>query len=731
MRLSQITPKRWLAIILALYIALGIAYSVVIPLAETPDESEHFRYMQSIANSGELPLLLPEREANVTLEAHQPPLYYLLGATLFSGMDLDLADNPPDNPCFSFEPDDPGRKTAYLHNSDEWPPERDLYRAFLMMRWLSVLMGAVTIGLAYVIGRQAAPTLSWFGPAAAAILAFNPQFIFITASMNNDVPTTMLGATIVALSVSVISRPRLPMYLLLGITIGLGILTKFALIAFWPLAFVAVVWPNLHISYHPLRMRINFDSLIGRLSAVTIPPLLIAGWWYLRNYRLYGDPLMWDVTLAAKGSVIARTSPFAARRDLAEFLSLHFQSFWLWFGWLNIKAPAWVYGLFLVLCLVAAAGLIRWLWRRNVPVERPALGINALAILAIYASLLQYIQTINWTGYQGRLAFAAAASISMFIALGLAALGSKKLAAGAATGLLVVATGALLLLLLPAYPRPTINQPGQDLTRTCIRFDEGLQVEAVETADSVRPSETLPVTLYGYGLANATGPQTAVLRLHGAGGQEVGQVTTELQWQKGEVVSATAALPVVQDAAPARAVLDIALLDEAGQNQAAASATGRVLEVPAPLQTVKIVPSSVYSPDPQFKTAASFGDQLALIGYDVRWAREGPIVTLYWQALEEMAQDYTTFVHVLNGEGQLVAQSDSQPTNGIYPTSIWDKGEIVADRKDLILPPEAVNHNLQIAAGVYLLETMQRLPVKDAAGQLQQGNQWLLNLDSP
>ena len=261
-----------------------------------------------------------------------------------------------------------GAKSAFLHNSDEWPPQRDVYRAFLLMRWISVLMGAATVCLAYVIGSQMVPTIAWFGPAVAAMLAFNPQFILVTASMNNDVPTTLLGAAIVALSVSAISRPRMPIYVLLGIVTGLGLLTKFALIAFWPLALLAAVWPAIQISRSPFTVRLNPDGLFSRLLIVTLLPLLIAGWWYLRNYLLYGDPLMWDVTLAAKGSVIARTSPFTIT-DLGEFASLHFQSYWLWFGWLNIKAPGWIYGLLLLVCLIAAAGLIRLLMKRNVPVE--------------------------------------------------------------------------------------------------------------------------------------------------------------------------------------------------------------------------------------------------------------------------------------------------------------------------------------------------------------------------
>jgi hypothetical protein len=96
-----------------------------------------------------------------------------------------------------------------------------------------------------------------------------------------------------------------------------------------------------------------------------------------------------------------------------------------------------------------------------------------------------------------------------------------------------------------------------------------------------------------------------------------------------------------------------------------------------------------------------------------------------------MAQDYTTFVHIVDGGGNLVAQSDSQPTNGIYPTSIWDEGEIVADRKELTLPADAPLEQLNMVTGVYLLETLQRLPVTDAAGQRQPGDQWRLDLPKP
>ena len=110
---------------------------------------------------------------------------------------------------------------------------------------------------------------------------------------------------------------------------------------------------------------------------------------------------------------------------------------------------------------------------------------------------------------------------------------------------------------------------------------------------------------------------------------------------------------------------------------------------------------------------------------------EGQIITLYWQAQEEITADYTTFMHILDETGQLIAQDDSQPTGGVYPTSIWDKGEIVADRKVLNIPKNSLGGAVTVASGVYLLETLERLPVSDPTGQSQPNNQWPLELPSP
>lgn len=701
---------RGIVLILISYIVLALIYSVVVPLAETPDESEHFNYLQHIAFTGNLPVMQPVREENATLEAHQPPLLYLVGAALTSPIEMDAADNLPENSCFSFEPDDNGRQQAYLHRVEEWPPQRGVYQVFQVMRWLSVVLGAVTVWLAYKIGQQVLPGDGRLPILAAALLAFNPQWIHITASLNNDVPTTMLGAAIIYLSIEGGKNPHQRTFAGLGILLGLGFLTKFALLAFWPIPFLAAIVPyvdrNLRATQRAIRT--HLPSLTAHLLLLTILPLLIADWWYWRGFALHGDPLLWEVTLAAKGTVIARTTPFTLA-DLGEFLVTHFQSYWLWFGWLNVKGPGWLYWLFLLVVLTAVIGFFKLLLRRHLTVNWWAVLFCGLGMAAIYASLLQYIQTINWTGYQGRLAFAAAAPIAVLLALGLVSLRQKWLDTAVAGSFFLVSLFAVPFIILPAYPRPHIYQPAPDLTRTCLRFESGLQVEAIDLPDEVKPGQPLPVTLYGFGLETSDVAQTVLVELVGWEDEILGHAETDLSWHVGDVVSDTVFLSV-SDSLPTRGLVRLSMPD-----QTATSATGRPLVLPLVVDSVKVAPARPYQPDPAFQTNIQFGDVLKLVGYDLR--EETGNVTLYWQALAPMTNDFTTFVHLLDEEGNLVAQDDSQPGHGRYPTSIWEPGEFVADTKSLPMLEG------QIVVGVYLFETLERLPALDDNGEPMAHNQ--------
>ncbi len=122
------------------------------------------------------------------------------------------------------------------------------------------------------------------------------------------------------------------------------------------------------------------------------------------------------------------------------------------------------------------------------------------------------------------------------------------------------------------------------------------------------------------------------------------------------------------------------------------------------------------------------GASIELLGYDVEnWQQaasgrqyhiEGKPqaleVTLYWRADKPVREDYTVFVQLLDAEGRLVTQHDGQPLQGYLPTGDWSPGDVIPDWHRLPLPSDLPPGFYQLVAGMYLLETMDRLPVHAA-----------------
>jgi hypothetical protein len=100
-----------------------------------------------------------------------------------------------------------------------------------------------------------------------------------------------------------------------------------------------------------------------------------------------------------------------------------------------------------------------------------------------------------------------------------------------------------------------------------------------------------------------------------------------------------------------------------------------------------------------------FGDAMRLSGYDLRPVSLTPgatvSVTLYWQSLRALADDYTTFVHILNADGVMIGQDDHQPGGAYYPTHLWRAGELLKDTHSFTLPPDLGRAPYSIVAGLY------------------------------
>ncbi len=127
---------------------------------------------------------------------------------------------------------------------------------------------------------------------------------------------------------------------------------------------------------------------------------------------------------------------------------------------------------------------------------------------------------------------------------------------------------------------------------------------------------------------------------------------------------------------------------------------------------------------------AGVGQDLRLLGYNLEpeQAKPGETVelALYWEAIQKPSGDYTVFTHLREPSGELHGQNDSQPQAGMYPTYLWDEGERVEDRHEVVIAEDATAGEYEIALGMYILSTLERLPITDQEGSLAPDRQLLI-----
>jgi hypothetical protein len=95
-------------------------------------------------------------------------------------------------------------------------------------------------------------------------------------------------------------------------------------------------------------------------------------------------------------------------------------------------------------------------------------------------------------------------------------------------------------------------------------------------------------------------------------------------------------------------------------------------------------------------------------------ARPGEVLALAftWETDRPLAERFKVFIHLLNGEGALVAQRDSEPGNNLQITTLWQPGVPVDDAHGLILPRLLPAGEYQLVIGLYNLDVpTQRLAV--------------------
>ena len=199
--------KRWVTVLVLLHFALGLLYDRATPIFEAPDESFHFAFIRSLWQGGGLPVQDPAQPGPWEQEGSQPPLYYLVMATFTRGLPT------PDwdavfvrNPFLRHEPGNPHNVNAYRHPLTSATPYADTALAVHVVRWLSLVLSAITVALIYRLALAALGD-PWLALLAAALAGLNPQVLFINASVNNDTLLTLLCTGALWILLALLARP--------------------------------------------------------------------------------------------------------------------------------------------------------------------------------------------------------------------------------------------------------------------------------------------------------------------------------------------------------------------------------------------------------------------------------------------------------------------------------------------------------------------------------------------
>jgi hypothetical protein len=94
-------------------------------------------------------------------------------------------------------------------------------------------------------------------------------------------------------------------------------------------------------------------------------------------------------------------------------------------------------------------------------------------------------------------------------------------------------------------------------------------------------------------------------------------------------------------------------------------------------------------------------------------------LTLFWEAEAPIPVDFTVFVQLVDATNQILAQRDSKPQDGFYPTSSWQPGELIIDQHKFPLPDDISPGSYDLLVGFYEAGNGQRLQILDDSGAFQ------------
>lgn len=553
------TPKEgrgdWrLAGLLILFASVAVYFTIKIPAFETPDEFQHYAFVQHVVTWFDLPKSEPDTPGLWRQQGVQAPLYYIAGALLTIWVDHSEFPTTAHRVNFFAKlgvNDAQDNRNFFMPHADDGWPWRKEFLALHILRIFSVGLACLSL---YALHRFLILFLERrTALLGVAVCAFIPQFVFISAAASNDNLVVLAGCLVVWQLAEWIRKwsaePQSALYRhawRIGLLLALALLAKLSGIGLLGVAGAAAAW----IAWR----RRSFICLWSLSWRMAVPVVAGSGWWFLRNLWLYQDPLAWNIWRA---NITLRPGPLTLGQLATEFPAL-LKSFWGLFGWLTVPFPPLVYGV--ALALVALVGILFLFWLRKTlrtqPTDAYLLESETFAS-GFLAFLWLGVLTLSWLRFsliaqaaQGRYFFPAMAAYGLAIGLGCSFLSARfqKLAGLIPAAMLALCIATPTWILDPAYEPPDFAQhagealaarqavSGADLTSPELRLvGLGLPTDVV-------PGRSYPVFLRMQAIGEVTQDYAFFFHYRDEEGQIVAQydglpgggMWPTTQWRQGE-----------------------------------------------------------------------------------------------------------------------------------------------------------------------------------------------------
>ena len=244
---NQPTSSRALiGMVLVAGLLVRLAYAFFTPVFYAPDEQPHFNYIKHLAEKKSFPVQTSKLgDASSDWENNQPPLYYLAATPIFAATQ------------------------AVFHNQTA---------TVIALRFFSVALWMLNAWLVIVSLRRLRIEDGFVQVFVVAMVCLLPTYTFISSAINNDNLLATLGGGMLCLLTQ--RKRNVKTSLLIGLLLGLGLLTKQSAVIFVPLigTLVALEAFKRQITWNTAAQQIFIT--MGLAGLIYLP-------WALRNWNVY------------------------------------------------------------------------------------------------------------------------------------------------------------------------------------------------------------------------------------------------------------------------------------------------------------------------------------------------------------------------------------------------------------------------------------------------------------